>query len=457
MMNNNTVNILISNLEAHLWGPVMLILLLGTGLFLTVRLRFIPIIKLLYAIGLIFRPVELFSDPKKKAHHGISDFAALMTSLSATIGTGSIVGVSTALELGGPGVLLWMWLTALVGLATKYAEGILAVKYRIVGKHGELRGGPMYYLHHGLQQKWLAVLFAFFAAFAAFGTGSSVQANTIAIMLEQSWHIDVRLTGFLLTILTAAVICGGLRSISKVTVVLMPVMMIFYVGSALIILAVHHSMLINTLTLIFHDAFSGQAIAGGVVGRVIQHGISRGLFSNEAGMGSAPIVAAAAKTDHPARQGFIAMTGVFFSTMLMCTLTGLVLVVGMQLYHFPIHMSGAILVNAIFEQLLPGFGFWMVAVTIIVAAYTTIIGWYYYGEKSAQYLFGYRILKPYRAVYTMSVMVGAVLSLELVWSLSNIFNALMAIPNLIALVLLSGVVVKETNDFFIQREKGLLP
>lgn len=219
----------------------------------------------------------------------------------------------------------------------------------------------------------------------------------------------------------------------------------------------HHSVLTNAFTLIFHDAFSGQAVAGGIVGRVIQHGISRGLFSNEAGMGSAPIVAAAAKTDHPARQGFVAMTGVFFSTMLMCTLTGLVLVVGMQLYHLPIHMSGAVLVNAIFEQLLPGFGFWMVAFTIIVAAYTTIIGWYYYGEKSAQYLFGYRILKPYRVVYTMSVMVGAVLSLEMVWSLSNIFNALMAIPNLIALVLLSGVVVKETNDFLTQREKGLLP
>lgn len=296
-----------------------------------------------------------------------------------------------------------------------------------------------------------------FAAFAAFGTGSSVQANTIAVMLEQGCHIDVRLTGFLLTILTTAVIFGGLKSIAKVTVILVPVMMIFYVGSALIILVVHHSVLTDALVLIFHDAFSGQAVAGGIMGRIIQYGISRGLFSNEAGMGSAPIVAAAAKTDHPARQGFIAMTGVFFSTMLMCTLTGLVLVVGMQLYQFSVHMSGAVLVNAIFEQLLPGFGFWMVAFTIIVAAYTTIIGWYYYGEKSAQYLFGYRILKPYRVVYAMSVAVGAMLSLEMVWSLANIFNALMAIPNLIALVLLSGVVVKETNDFFTQRKKGLLP
>ena len=457
MINNNSVSTLISNLEAYLWGPVMLILLLGTGLFLTVRLRFIPITKLPYAIGLIFKPVELSSDPKKKTHHGISDFAALMTALSATIGTGSIVGVSTALELGGPGAILWMWLTALVGLATKYAEGVLAVKYRTIGRYGELQGGPMYYLHHGLQKKWLAILFALFAAFAAFGTGSSVQANTIAVMLEQGCHIDVRLTGFLLTILTTAVIFGGLKSIAKVTVILVPVMMIFYVGSALIILAVHHAVLTDALVLIFHDAFSGQAVAGGIMGRVIQYGISRGLFSNEAGMGSAPIVAAAAKTDHPARQGFIAMTGVFFSTMLMCTLTGLVLVVGMQLYHFPVHMSGAVLVNAIFEQLLPGFGFWMVAFTIIVAAYTTIIGWYYYGEKSAQYLFGYRILKPYRVVYAMSVAVGAMLSLEMVWSLANIFNALMAIPNLIALVLLSDVVVKETNDFFTQRKKGLLP
>ncbi|MBN3859254.1 amino acid carrier protein [Neisseriaceae bacterium PsAf] len=438
----------------------MLVLLLGTGLFLTIRLGFLQFRKLGYALKLVFTPPKHNDDDEGD----ISHFAALMTALSATIGTGNIAGVATAVVVGGPGAVFWMWITALVGMATKYSEAVLAVKYRVTDEKGMISGGPMYYIQNGLNKKWLGICFAIFATIASFGIGSSVQANSIAESIQESFHIDVSITGIFLTILTAIVILGGVKSIARVASFIVPFMAIVYVLGGLAVILAHLDLIMPAIKLIFHDAFTGSAVAGGLIGKVVQSGVSRGLFSNEAGLGSAPIAAAAAKTDHPVRQALVSMTGTFFDTIVVCTITGLVLVVGYLLADnsFPLNVSGdtlngAALTTATFQTLLPGPGGWIVTFGLVFFAYSTILGWSYYGEKSIQYLFGTKGVLPYRIVYTCTVMLGSILTLDLVWTLANIFNALMAIPNLIALLLLSGVVVAETKDFYRKKDLNQIP
>ncbi|MCM3654311.1 alanine/glycine:cation symporter family protein [Metabacillus litoralis] len=438
----------ITKISDIVWGPPLLILIVGTGLYLTFRITFLQFSKLPYALKLAFT-----KNQDKTSEGDISHFQSLMTALAATIGTGNIAGVATAVVLGGPGAVFWMWITALVGMATKYSEALLAVKYRTVGKHGEMAGGPMYYIEKGLGWKWLAVLFALFGAIAAFGIGSTVQSNSVAAAVESSFGVNPWITGIILMIATALVILGGIKNIGKVTAYFVPIMAIFYVVGGLFIIFFNISEVPSALALIFKDAFTGQAAAGGAIGTVIRYGVARGVFSNEAGMGSAPIAAAAAKTDHPGRQALISMTGTFLDTIVVCSITGITLVMGGLYTNSDI--SGAALTTQTFDQLLPGGG-WIVTIGLIFFAYSTVLGWAYYGEKCFEYLFGNRSIKVYRLFYTLSVVVGAGMSLGLVWTLADIFNGLMAIPNLIALVALAGVVVAETKDFnkILAREKA---
>ncbi|MBY0123005.1 sodium:alanine symporter family protein [Bacillus sp. S/N-304-OC-R1] len=431
---------ILSKIADFVWGPPLLILLVGTGLYLTIRLGFMQFSNLPYALKLAFS-----KNQDKTSEGDISHFQSLMTALAATIGTGNIAGVATAVVLGGPGAVFWMWITALVGMATKYAEAILSVKYRTVGKRGEMAGGPMYYIERGLGWKWLAVLFALFGSIAAFGIGSSVQSNSVAAAVESSFGINPWITGIILTIGTGLVLLGGIQSIGKVTSLMVPFMAIFYVLGGLIIIFANISELPAALGLIFSDAFTGQAMAGGAIGSVIRYGVARGVFSNEAGMGSAPIAAAAAKTDHPGRQALISMTGTFLDTVVVCSITGITLVMG-GLYAKG-EATGAALTTQTFNLLLPGVGGWIVTIGLIFFAYSTVLGWAYYGEKCFEYLFGYKSIAVYRIIYTITVLLGAVAGLGLVWTIADIFNALMAIPNLIGLLFLSGVVVAETKAF----------
>ncbi|HJD44859.1 MAG TPA: sodium:alanine symporter family protein [Candidatus Paenalcaligenes intestinipullorum] len=440
------------NLGNIVWGPFMLVLLVGTGVLLTVRLRGLQFTKLFYALK------QAFGGAKNQHREpgDVSHFAALMTALSATIGTGNIAGVATAVVSGGPGAIFWMWVTAIFGMATKYAEGILAVRFRTTNSRGEMAGGPMYYIERGLNMKWLAILFALFAVFASFGIGSSVQSNSVAQSIHATFGTNTALTGVVLTILTAVVILGGIKSIARAASVIVPIMAIVYVLGGLLILVLNIESVWPAVKLIFTDAFSGQAVAGGALGTVIRFGVARGVFSNEAGMGSAPIAAAAAKTDHPGRQALVSMTGTFLDTIIVCSITGIVLVMG-GLYAGAGNHTGAALTTLTFHQLLPGWGGYLVTFGLVFFAYSTILGWCYYGEKCAAYLLGDWAVIPYRVVYVVSVMLGTVVSLELVWAASDTFNGLMAIPNLIALLLLSGVVVKETNHFFSKINSGELP
>lgn len=429
---------LLGDISSFVWGPPTLILIVGTGLFLTLRIGFYQFSSLPYALKLAFSKNQ---DQTSKGD--ISHFQSLMTALSATIGTGNIAGVATAVVLGGPGAVFWMWITALVGMATKYAEAILAVKYRIIGKNGLMAGGPMYYIEKGLGWKWLAVLFALFGSIAAFGIGSSVQSNSVAAAVENSFGLNPWITGIILTIFTALVILGGIKSIGRVSALFVPIMAIFYVLGGLAIIIMNLDLLPSTLALIFSDAFTGQAVAGGAIGAVIRYGVARGVFSNEAGMGSAPIAAAAAKTDHPGRQALISMTGTFLDTIIVCSITGITLVMG-GIYKDG--LTGAALTTETFDALLPGGG-WIVTIGIILFAYSTVIGWAYYGEKCFEYLFGDRSISVYRVIYVATVLLGAGMNLGMVWTIADIFNALMAIPNLIGLLFLSGVVVAETREF----------
>lgn len=443
----------LNTLSGWVWGPYMLILLVGTGVYLTVRLLFLQFRMLPFALKQAF-------SPHKGAQEGdISHFAALMTALSATIGTGNIAGVATAVVAGGPGAVFWMWITAIFGMATKYAEGILAVKYRITNSRGEMSGGPMYYIEKGLgaNWKWMAILFALFGTVASFGIGSSVQSNSVAQSITTSFAIPGWQTGAVLTVLTAIVILGGIKSIARASSLIVPFMAIIYVLGGLVIIALHIDLVGQALSLIFTDAFTGKAIAGGAIGTVIRYGVARGVFSNEAGMGSAPIAAAAAKTDHPARQALVSMTGTFLDTIVVCTITGLVLVIGYIMAGNSFDgQTGAALTTLSFNKLLPGEGGWLVTFGLVFFAYSTILGWCYYGEKCAAYLLGEWFVLPYRLIYVASVMVGTIVSLDLVWLAADTFNGLMAIPNLIALLLLSGVVVKETRDFVAKRKSGEL-
>ena len=443
------------------WGPVMLVLLVGTGIWLTLILRGLQFGMLFYALKQAFRP-----HPKKddgSDHEGdVSHFGALMTALSATIGTGNIAGVATAVVTGGPGAVFWMWITAIFGMATKYGEGVLAVKYRVTNSKGEMSGGPMYYIENGLGKKWkwLAFLFAFFGVMASFGIGSTVQANSVAQAVHSSFGIDTWITGVVLTLITAFVVLGGIQSISRVSSVVVPFMAVLYIVGGLVVVAMHFDLLLPALKVIMQDAFTGQAVAGGVVGTVIRYGVARGVFSNEAGMGSAPIAAAAAKTDHPVRQALVSMTGTFLDTIIVCSITGIVLVMGILQSNggeFAVpDLKGAALTTATFDAMLSGYGGWVVTIGLIFFAYSTTLGWCYYGEKCATYVFGDKSVPMYRVIYVATVMLGTVLSMDMVWAAADTFNGLMAVPNLIALLLLSKVIVQETRDFKAKRASGEL-
>ena len=443
---------LFDTLGGWVWGPYMLVLLVGTGVYLTVRLMGIQFTLLPFALKQAFTPQKKTEGETQEGD--ISHFGALMTALSATIGTGNIAGVATAVVVGGPGAVFWMWITAIFGMATKYGEGVLAVKYRIQNSKGEMSGGPMYYIERGMKQKWLAILFAGFATIASFGIGSSVQSNSVAQSIHASFGIEGWITGVVLTVFTAVVILGGIKSISKVSSVIVPFMAVFYVLGGLIIILLNLDALMPALELIFSDAFTGNAVAGGALGTVIRYGVARGVFSNEAGMGSAPIAAAAAKTDHPVRQALVSMTGTFLDTIVVCSITGIVLVMGNM---YMDGETGAALTTHTFNKMLPGPGGWIVTFGLIFFAYSTILGWCYYGEKCATYLFGDKCITIYRVIYVATVMLGTVASLDLVWAAADTFNGLMAIPNLIALLALSGVIIKETKDFKEKRKLGELP
>ena len=443
-------------LGGWVWGPAMLVLLVGTGIWLTLMLRGLQFSMLWFALKQAFKPHGKKEDGSD--HEGdISHFGALMTALSATIGTGNIAGVATAVVLGGPGAVFWMWITAIFGMATKYGEGVLAVKYRVVNKKGEMSGGPMYYIERGLNMKWMALLFALFGTIASFGIGSSVQSNSVAMSIKSSFNIDPWITGVVLTVLTGVVILGGIKSIAKAASIIVPFMAIFYVLGGLVIIVLHIDMLWPAVDTILTEAFNFSAAAGGMAGAAIRYGVARGVFSNEAGMGSAPIAAAAAKTDHPVRQGLVSMTGTFLDTIIVCSITGIVLVMGILSSQSPAGETGAALTTHTFNNMLPGPGGWIVTFGLIFFAYSTILGWCYYGEKCAAYVFGDGFVPVYRVIYVITVMLGTVASLDLVWSAADTFNGLMAIPNLIALLLLSKVILNETKDFKAKRQSGELP
>lgn len=428
----------------YVWGAPLLILLVGTGLWLTLALKGLQFTQLGHSLWLaLVKRREDGDEPGDITH-----FQALMTALSATVGTGNIAGVATAVAIGGPGAMFWMWVTGLVGMATKYAEAVLAVKYRVVDADGTMSGGPMYYIEKGLGWKWLGLLFAGFAAVAALGIGNMVQSNSVADALEATFHVPFFVTGLVLMAGTAVVVLGGIKSIGRVTGVLVPVMIGFYLLGSLYILITHAGAIPGALGLIIQQAFSPTAAAGGFAGAgvmlAIRMGVARGVFSNESGLGSAPIAAAAAQTKHPVTQALVSMTQTFIDTLIVCTMTGLVLIITGA---WETGKTGAELTSHAYSLGMAGGGY-VVAIGIMLFAYSTILGWCYYGEKAVEYLAGPRAVRPYRWLFIVFIGIGAVAKLEFVWSLSDVFNGLMAFPNLIALLLLSPVVVKETRRYF---------
>ena len=442
------------------WGPPMLLLLVGTGLYLTLRLGGLQFRTLPYALKMAFGRRGRSAEASL-GRGDVSHFAALMTALSATIGTGNIAGVATAMVSGGPGAVFWMWMTAIVGMATKYGEAVLAVKFRITDRKGEMAGGPMYYIERGMgaKWKWMAMAFALFGIVTSFGIGSSVQTNTVVQAMKASFGLNTWVTTVFLMVMTVLVVQGGIRSIARASSYIVPFMALFYVIGGLVIIFTHIDLLAPALQAIFEDAFSGQAVAGGAIGTVVRYGVARGVFSNEAGMGSAPIAAAAARTDHSVRQALVSMTGTFLDTIVVCSITGIVLAMGMidtGAFVAP-KLSGAALTTDTFNRMLPGPGGLIVTIGIIFFAYSTIIGWAYYGEKCVAYLFGETKIEAYRAIYTIAVMSGGTISMDMLWTVSDIFNGLMAIPNLIALLALSSIIAQETRDFMEKRRSGRLP
>lgn len=432
---------ILRTLNSLLWGPPLLVLLFGTHLFLTFRLRFIQ--------RHIWQGIKVsFSKKKNKGVGDISQFGALATALAATIGTGNIVGVATALTLGGPGAIFWMWLTGVFGIATKYAEALLSVKYRVKAKDGTMLGGPMFALEKGLGQKWLAVFFSIFTAIAAFGIGNMVQANSISSLVHDTFHIKPELSGLIMACLTFIVIIGGIRSIATACEGLVPFMAITYIGGCLYILAVNHSLIGSALVLITKTAFSAKALGGGFAGTgvalAMRYGVARGLFSNESGLGSAPIVAAAAKTKTPIDQALVSMTGTFWDTVIICALSGLVLVTSILKQPAIASLNGALLTKAAFATI-PGIGPLILTIGLLTFVFSTILGWSYYGEKAVEYLFGLKAIKPYRYLWVIAVYLGSVSALPLVWDFADASNALMAIPNIISLLLLNKVIVAETK------------
>lgn len=436
----------LNDISGFLWGWPMVIILLGTHLFMTFRLK-IPQRKLFTAIKL--------SVTREDGQKGdVSPFAALATALAATIGTGNIVGVATAITLGGPGAVLWCWFTGIFGMSTKYAESFIGIKYRVRTSDGMMLGGPMYALEKGLKMKWLGTLFAILTSLAAFGIGNSVQANAISENVSEMlpfWNPQTTkvVAGFIMALLVGVVIIGGVKSISKICTRLVPFMALFYILGCLYILIVNHDYILPAISWICEDAFTGQAVGGGAAGGgimlVARYGIARGLFSNEAGMGSEPIVAAAAQTRNPARQALVSSSGVFWDTVVICAMTGLVIVTTLMANPSLQNETG-LLTKKVFETI-PYVGMPLLSFGMLTFAFSTILGWSYYGERSMEYLAGKKSIKFYRVAWVILVFVGSVMSLGMVWSLAEIMNALMALPNLIAVLFLSNVIARETNYY----------
>ncbi len=446
---------IIGAINGVVWGPMMLVLILGVGLFLQLGLRLMPILKLGTGFKLMWGGRSAKSSEEKEGE--ISPFNALMTALSATVGTGNIAGVATAVFLGGPGALFWMWCTALVGMATKFSEAVLAVKYREVDEEGNHVGGPMYYIKNGLGKKWawMGTLFAIFGMIAGFGIGNTVQSNSVASVIESNFGVPLWISGVVLMVLTGAVLLGGIKRIGNVAGALVPFMAVAYLLAGLTVLAINSAEIPAALDLVFTHAFSPAAAEGGFAGAAvwaaIRFGVARGVFSNEAGLGSAPIAHASAQTKDPVRQGLIAMLGTFIDTIIICTITGLVIITSGE---WTSGVSGAALTSAAFADALPGVGNYLVAISLAIFAFTTILGWSVYGERCAEYLFGVKVIAPFRIVWILVVPLGATISLDFVWLLADTLNAMMAIPNLIALALLSPVVFKLTKEYFAREEQA---
>lgn len=421
------------------WGPPLLILLVGTGIYLTFRLGILQLALLPYSLKLVFS-----RNQDKKSEGDINHFQALMTAMAATVGTGNIVGVATAVVLGGPGAVFWMWLAGFFGMATKYGEAILAVKYRVKDDNGEMAGGPMYYLEHGLKQKWLGVLFAIFGALAAFGIGNGTQSKAVADLMNSTFSVPFWVTGIALVIFAGLVILGGIKWIGRVTAFFVPFMAAFYILAGLIVMIMNINLVPEAIGIIFTYAFTGEAAAGGAIGAAIRFGVARGLFSNEAGLGSAPIAAAAAKTDIPGRQALVSMTQVLFDTLIICSITGITIVMSGQWKDKTI--EAGVLTSSAFETLIGSAGPYLVTLGLLFFASSTILGWGYYGEKCFQYLFKNRnAVLGYRIVFVLFIFVGATATLDVVWALADVLNGLMAIPNLIGLLGLSGIIMLETK------------
>jgi AGCS family alanine or glycine:cation symporter len=423
------------------WGVPLLILLVGTGVYLTIILRGLQITTLLTSLKL-----ALVKRKEEGAPGDITHFQALMTALAATVGTGNIAGVATAIVAGGPGALFWMWVTGLFGMATKYSEAVLAVKYRQTDGHGTMSGGPMYYINKGLGWRWLGTLFAVFAAISAFGIGNMVQSNSVADAVSATVGIPPGVTGIVLAVLTGLVIVGGVKSIGRVTQVFVPFMIVFYVLGALYIILGNIHLVPGIFLTIIHSAFTPTAAAGGFLGSTvmltIRMGVARGVFSNESGLGSSPIAAAAAMTRNPVSQALVSMTQTFIDTIIVCSLTGTVILLSGE---WMTGLNGAELTSSAFEYGIPGFGGFIVTLGLVFFAYSTLLGWSYYGEKSIEFLLGERSVIPYRVIFTFVVLMGAVMKLDLVWALADVMNGLMAAPNLVGLLGLSGVIVSETK------------
>lgn len=445
------VTTILNQINSLVWGPPLLILLVGTGIWLTIRLKLLQIVKLPLALRLIFKAQNV-------GHGDIDSFKALCTALSATVGTGNIVGVATAIHAGGPGAIFWMWMAAFFGMATKYAEGLLAVKYRETDANGEIAGGPMYYIKNGMGEKykWLGYLFAIFGVGVAyFGIGTFAQVNAIVDITKMTINLDPMWTGAIVTVLVAAVTLGGLQSIATTAARIVPAMAVIYFISTVGILIVFASEVPAAIATILECAFTPTAAAGGFLGATvmmaIRNGVARGVFSNESGLGSAPIVAAAAKTKWPAEQGLISMTGTFIDTIIICTLTGLTLVVtgtwcGLE--------NGAALTNNAFNMAYNSYGSYILMIGLVLFAFTTILGWNYYGERCIEYIAGVKGILPYRIIFICLIAMGPYLKLEAIWVLADIVNGLMAIPNLIALLFLTGVCIKETNKYLDHLKTG---
>ena len=440
----------LNNVDSLVWGPPLMILLMGTGIMLSIRLGLIQIMKLPKALQLIFTA-------RSKGEGDVSSFQALCTALAATVGTGNIVGVATAVKLGGPGALFWMWLAAFFGMATKYSEGVLAVKFRTYDEKGNASGGPMYYIEQGLGKKFkpLAVMFSVFGIMTAcLGSGTFTQVNAITSIVNVSFGVSEYIVAAILTVLVAVVIIGGLRSIANVASKIVPFMAAVYVVATVSVLVYYADALPGAVKMVIDGAFSGTAAAGGFAGAGImlamRSGIARGIYSNESGLGSAPIVAAAAKTKWPAEQGLVSMTGTFIDTIIICTMTGLSIIVSGA---WTGDVNGAALTEAAFSSAFPIMAKYILTGGLVLFAFTTIIGWSYYGERCAEYLFGVKCIMPYRIIYIVLVGLGVFLKLDMIWIIADIVNGLMAIPNLIALIGLSGVVVAETKLYFAHWEK----